>query len=80
MKNFYIIYNLKNDIECNISYATFLKDGIMMSSNLYDATKFDDEKDVHEYLNHIKGIFKDLTFGVLEMDKIVFGNRPKNTK
>lgn len=65
-------------------YATIcMKDhwtdeGVMLTSGLYDATKFDlTSEDLYIFLKYCNSTFKNREFSIIYLDKSIFGDKPR---
>lgn len=76
-KVFYIIYRIKDDGYDSPSYATFADDGIMLQSNVYDASKFRNKEQALDYLGKADEQFNNSEFYIMELPKVMFGSKPR---
>lgn len=85
---FAIIINEKGHMQDNGTYspvyATICKsphwctEGVLLSGNLYDATKFDlNSQDLYPILGYLKERFPSRKFNVIKVNKSIFGSNPK---
>lgn len=74
--NFYIVYRIKDDGYESPSFTTFTDDGIMLQSNVYDASKFRNREQALDYLMKAEKQFG-YDFYIMDLPKVMFGSKPK---
>lgn len=73
---YYLILAFTKDRDCP-SFVTITKDGYMIQSNIYDATKFIHYNNIFEYLEIVKNKFKEYMFEITDINSKIFGENAR---